>query len=118
MHVEPHRNPDQLAALIRTEPRAKVVRRLTAVAPELNPVERLWPYLRDHHWSNRVYEDIAALERATEGAWRPVCLNLDQIKTVCRCTYAETGSYTAAVRFPPVFKTVRAVCERAQSLTE
>jgi transposase len=31
MHVEPHRTPEQLAALIRTEPRAKVVRRLTAV---------------------------------------------------------------------------------------
>jgi transposase len=31
MHVEPHRTPDQLAALIRAEPRAKVVRRLTAV---------------------------------------------------------------------------------------
>jgi transposase len=31
MHVEPHHTPDQLAALIRTEPRAKVARRLTAV---------------------------------------------------------------------------------------
>jgi transposase len=31
MHVEPHHTPDQLAALIRSEPRAKVARRLTAV---------------------------------------------------------------------------------------
>jgi transposase len=31
MHVEPHHPPDQLAALIRTEPRAKVARRLAAV---------------------------------------------------------------------------------------
>jgi transposase len=31
MHVEPHHTPDQLAALIRAEPRAKVARRLTAV---------------------------------------------------------------------------------------
>src|SRR5579864_8435925 len=31
MHVEPHRTPDQLQALIRSEPRAKVARRLTAV---------------------------------------------------------------------------------------
>jgi transposase len=31
MHVEPHHTPEQLAALIRTESRAKVVRRLTAV---------------------------------------------------------------------------------------
>lgn len=31
MHVEPHHTPDQLAALIRAEPCAKVARRLTAV---------------------------------------------------------------------------------------
>ncbi len=31
MHVEPHHTPEQLAALIRTESRAKVARRLTAV---------------------------------------------------------------------------------------
>jgi transposase len=31
MHVEPHRTPDQLAALLRAAPRAKVARRLSAV---------------------------------------------------------------------------------------
>src|SRR5262245_48065172 len=31
MHVEPHHAPEQLAALIRTESRAKVARRLSAV---------------------------------------------------------------------------------------
>jgi transposase len=31
MHVEPHRTPDQLADLIRSEPRARVARRLAAV---------------------------------------------------------------------------------------
>ena len=55
-------------------------------------MERLWLYLREHHWSNRVHEDIAALEGTTEDVWRPFCLSLDKIKTVCRCTYAETGS--------------------------
>src|SRR5262249_39418651 len=29
--------------------------RLPPYSPELNPVERLWHYLREHHWSNRVY---------------------------------------------------------------
>ncbi len=31
MHIEPHHTPEQLATRIRTEPRAKVARRLTAV---------------------------------------------------------------------------------------
>lgn len=65
---------------------------LPPYSPELNPVERLWLYLREHHWSNRVYTDIGALEAAAESAWRAVCLDPDKIKTVCRCTYADTGS--------------------------
>ena len=31
MHVEPHHTADELAALIRAEPRAKIARRLQAV---------------------------------------------------------------------------------------
>ena len=29
--------------------------------PELNPVERLWHWFREHHWSNRTYADEQAL---------------------------------------------------------
>jgi transposase len=61
-------------------------------SPELNLVERLWLYLRKHHWSNRVYEDIGALEATAECGWRAVCLDPDRTKIVCRCGYADTGS--------------------------
>lgn len=64
---------------------------LPAYAPELNPVERLWLYLRQHHWSNRTYRDIDALEEAAVAGWRAVCLRPEKIKTICRCDYAETG---------------------------
>jgi hypothetical protein len=62
---------------------------LPPYAPELNPVERLWLYLRERHWSNRVYRDADALEEAAVAGWRAVCLNPDRIKTVCRCDYAD-----------------------------
>jgi transposase len=65
---------------------------LPPYAPELGPVERLWLYLRQRHWSNRVYKDIGAPEGAAACAWRAVCLGPDKIKTVCRCRYADTGS--------------------------
>src|SRR5262249_32776523 len=65
---------------------------LPPYSPELNPVERLWLYLRGHHWSNRVYKGIGALEAAAECAWRVVCLDPDKSKTVCRCGYAVAGS--------------------------
>jgi len=65
---------------------------LPPYAPELNPVERLWRYLRQHHWSNRAYADLAALEEAAVAGWRAVCLTPEKVRTVCRCEYAEDGS--------------------------
>lgn len=65
--------------------------RLPPYSPELNPVERLWLYLRSHYWSNRVYADLDALEQAAVSGWRAVCLHPDLIKTICRCEYL-TGS--------------------------
>jgi transposase len=61
-------------------------------SPELNPVERLWLYLRQHHWSNRVDEDVDAVEAAAAVGWRAVCLDPERIRSVCRCEYLDTGS--------------------------
>ena len=66
--------------------------RLPPYSPELNPVERLWLYLREHHWSNRVYKDLDALEEAAVAGWRAVCLTPERVKTICRCEYLPTGS--------------------------
>lgn len=66
--------------------------RLPPYSPELNPVERLWLYLREHYWSNRVYSDIDALEEAAVAGWRAVCLTPEKVKTICRCEYISTGS--------------------------
>ena len=61
---------------------------LPPYSPELNPVERLWLYLRQHHWSNRTYADVPALEEVAVAGWRAVCLKPDKIQTICRCEYA------------------------------
>jgi transposase len=60
---------------------------LPPYSPELNPVERLWHYLREHHWSNRVYEGVEALEEAAVAGWRAVCLRPELVRSVCRCEY-------------------------------
>jgi transposase len=65
---------------------------LPPYSPELNPVERLWLYLRQHHWSNRVYADIEALEEAAVAGWRAVCLHPDKVSSICRCEYLPPGS--------------------------
>jgi len=39
-------------------------------SPELNPVERLWLYLRDKFLSHRLLDDYAAIEAAICAAWK------------------------------------------------
>jgi transposase len=64
---------------------------LPPYSPELNPVERLWHYLREHHWSNRQYKGIRELEDAAVAGWRAVCLKPGLVQTVCRCEYLPVG---------------------------
>lgn len=65
---------------------------LPPYSPELNPVERLWLHLRRRHWSNRVYEDVDALEEAAVAGWRAVCLDAAKVRSICRCEYLDLGS--------------------------
>jgi transposase len=58
---------------------------LPPYSPELNPVERLWAYLRSHYLSNRVYDDYRHLLDAGAHAWQQLTPEL--LTSVCRCTY-------------------------------
>ena len=60
---------------------------LPPYAPELNPVENLWHYLRSHYWSLRVYQDYEALKEAAVIAWRAVRLVPEMIRSVCAAPY-------------------------------
>ena len=58
---------------------------LPPYSPELNPVERLWHWLRQHCWSNRCFdtkEDL--IIEALEGAWS---LDWETIRSVCRAAW-------------------------------
>jgi transposase len=68
---------------------------LPPYSPELNPTENLWHYLRSHHWSNRQYEDYAALHIAAREGWRAVCLDPEKIKSVCAAPYLQTRGIKA-----------------------
>lgn len=64
---------------------------LPPYSPQLNPIEKLWQYLRQHHWSNRIYEGYDHLRQAANDAWHDVCLKPEKIKTICRANYVESA---------------------------
>lgn len=62
---------------------------LPPYSPELNPVERLWAYLRSHYLSNRAFEDYDHLLAAGAEAWQQ--LTPERLRSVCACHYLTRG---------------------------
>ena len=60
---------------------------LPPYSPELNPIERLFGYLRSHYLSNRAYENYRHLLDASTEAWRDLTPAL--LRSVCACNYLE-----------------------------
>lgn len=55
---------------------------LPPYSPELNPVERVWAYLKSHHLSNRVFVDYDDLFAATGTAWN--MLPERRLQSICQ----------------------------------
>ncbi len=51
--------------------------------PELNPVERLWLYLKDRFLSIRVLDDTNAIIDACCAAWKKLLAEENRIKSLC-----------------------------------
>lgn len=60
---------------------------LPPYSPELNPIERLWHWLKDHEFSNRVYPDYDLLADAVSNMW--TTLTPERIQSVCSCTWTH-----------------------------
>lgn len=54
-------------------------------SPELNPIEKLWQYIKDHTIKNRVYKTLPELENKVCKFVRT--LNSEIIKSVCGVSY-------------------------------
>src|SRR3954447_20673919 len=62
---------------------------LPPYAPELNPVENLWHYLRSHHWSNRPYADYEALQSEAIRSLCAVCSDAENLKSIGNADYVK-----------------------------
>lgn len=60
---------------------------LPPYSPELNPIERLWHWLKEHEFSNRVYPDYDDLLEAVSDMWNT--LTIERIQSVCACPWTR-----------------------------
>lgn len=58
---------------------------LPAYSPELNPVERVWLYLKEHYLSNRVFKDYDEIFDQASAAWNH--LTEDRLKSICHTAW-------------------------------
>jgi transposase len=58
---------------------------LPPYSPQLNPVERLWAYLKSHYLSNRLYENYDHLFRTCGEAWNQMAA--EQLSSICRVAW-------------------------------
>jgi hypothetical protein len=56
---------------------------LPAYSPELNPVERVWLYLKERFLSHRLLDDYDAIVDAACKAWNRLLAEAGRIKSLC-----------------------------------
>ena len=56
---------------------------LPPYSPELNPVERVWLYLKERFLSHRLHDDYEAIVDAACKAWRRLTAQDGRIKSLC-----------------------------------
>jgi transposase len=64
---------------------------LPPYAPELNPVENLWAFLRGNKLSNRIFEDYDAILDACCEAWTWVMNQPDRITAIATRSWATVN---------------------------
>lgn len=60
---------------------------LPAYSPELNPVERVWLYLKERFLSHRVFTDTTAIVDACAKAWNDLTAEPERIASLTNYTY-------------------------------
>lgn len=56
---------------------------LPRYSPDLNPIERLWKYLRDNYFNNKFFQDKLDLKLTTFNSLKDLQNKRDLVKSVC-----------------------------------
>ena len=64
---------------------------LPPYSPELNPVERIWHYLRSHWLANSEFRSLADIMDACERAWNRFATDRRLIRSLCAVAWAPAS---------------------------
>ena len=64
---------------------------LSSRAPELNPVENVWQYVRQNWLSNTVFENYDAIVDAACNAWRNLTTDPERVTSIGMPDWAHIG---------------------------
>jgi len=67
---------------------------LPSASPDLNPVERIWLYLRERYLSHRVLDHYEAVLEATCRAWNRLRNEIGRLKTLTAYPYLVKSEIT------------------------
>ena len=65
---------------------------LPSYSPELNPIERLWLYLKDNHLSHRVFDGADEIIDACCDAWNTLIAETGRIRSLCSYPWLQKVS--------------------------
>jgi transposase len=57
--------------------------KLPPYSPELNSIEQVWSWLRQHHLSNRVFTDYEEIVELVSQAWNQFVSVPERVKSIC-----------------------------------
>lgn len=70
-------------------PQNVVLEPLPPYSPELNPVERIWLYLKERFLSHRLLDDYEAIVEAACQAWNRLTAEAGRITSLCSYPWIE-----------------------------
>lgn len=57
--------------------------KLPPYSPELNPIEQVWSWLRQHHLANKVFSDYEDIVNSCQDAWNDFISDVQRVKNMC-----------------------------------
>ena len=57
--------------------------KLPAYSPELNPIEQVWSWMRQHCLSNRTFKGFDDIVERVSGAWNEFISDINRVKSMC-----------------------------------